>query len=71
MMPRNLSAWEAAAARLKAETPGSKRSHVGRYSWYSGCPAGYPANASETDCLTNAMLFKEVADAFGYVLHAL
>lgn len=66
MEPRDLSAWEAAATRLKAEKPGSPRSHIGRFSWYGNCPVGYPANASETDCLTNALLFRELAATFGW-----
>jgi len=74
MFPRNLSAWEATAATLKARQPGPPRSHSGRYSWYEFCPptvwpdspSGMSGAAQERDCLTNAMLFKELADAFGW-----
>ena len=66
MAPRNLSGWKATAATLKARVPGPTRSHSGRYSWYESCPAGWPLVAQERDCLTNAMLFAEVAEAFGW-----
>eukprot|EP01051_Picozoa_sp_SAG22_P005081 SAG22_NODE_292_length_12914_cov_41.306594_6_plen_543_part_00 len=66
LKPRDLSAWEKTAASLKARTPGPPRSHVGRYSWYEHCPQGYPAVAEERDCLTNAMMWLELADAFGW-----
>jgi hypothetical protein len=70
---RNLSAWRATAAVLKARTPGPLRSHVGRFSWYEGLPpTAWPpsldmaAIAKERDSLTNAIMFREVADAFGW-----
>ena len=66
MKPRDLSGWQATAATLKARIPGPPRSHSGRYSWYEHCPQGWPAVAEERDCLTNAMMFVELADAFGW-----
>ena len=66
MLPRDLGPWQATAASLKARVPGPPRSHSGRFSWYESCPAGWPLVAQERDCLTNAMLFKELAEAFGW-----
>lgn len=58
---------------IEHRVPGSPRSHVGRYSWYERCPPTvWPPStdlrtvAAERDCLTNAMLFVEIAEAFGW-----